>query len=164
MNNTIKLFFASALVLGFLTVISSCSKNEVSVNEPLVAGETLAKQPDSGLYVVARFVDQGVNKTSLFAGYTFLFDDNGDLIVFIPDQTVTGTWSLNMAETVITITVPGTGALNNIDSIWTFFITDTRTSLRDAEPDKLVFAKLKSFPKSESIAAGRSPASFFALA
>ena len=143
---TIKLFFAASLVFALAISITSCSKQDASVAiEETLPGELVAKQPDSGLYKVVRFFDKGENETSLFAGYTFLFDDDGTLTAFLPNQTdaVVGTWALNADETILTITIPGTQALDNIDGDWSLVtLTNKRIGLKNTEPDILLFSKI----------------------
>lgn len=145
MKNIFKIL-GTPIVLFLIVATSSCTKeNATAPADELASGEVAYKQPDSGLYKIARFLDQGDDESALFNGYTFEFQPDGDLIATLPDgQVVNGTWTLNAAETVMSIDISGTGALNNLDADnWRVVqITDTRIRLRKSGPDVVVFVMI----------------------
>ena len=113
-------------------------------DETLLPGEIAAVQPSPGVYVISKFIDTHDDKTSLFTGYTFEFQADGDLIVTTNTNKVfTGSWSLNSAGTVMTINISGNAKLKNLDDDnWKVAkITNIRIRLTAPGPDVVVFTK-----------------------
>ena len=113
-------------------------------DEALLPGEIAAAQPSPGVYVISKFIDTRDDKTSLFTGYTFEFQADGDFIATTNTNNVfNGSWSLNSAGTVMTINISGNAKLKNLDDDnWKVArITNIRIKLTAPGPDVVVFTK-----------------------
>src|SRR5205085_3426657 len=116
MKNLTKVFAVPFVMICVMMIAASCQKDSSTVpaDEVLAPGEVEMKQPDPGTYTITKFIDTGDDQTSQFNGYTFKFKTNGDLVATAPNGDVfNGSWSLNSAETVMTINISGTNALND---------------------------------------------------
>ena len=155
MKQTILKMNALLLVSVITLTLWSCSKTEPvqpalptqsnSLNdEALLPGEIAAAQPSPGVYVISKFIDTRDDKTSLFTGYTFEFQADGDFIATTNTNSVfNGSWSLNSAGTVMTINISGNAKLKNLDDDnWKVAkITNIRIKLTAPGPDVVVFTK-----------------------
>lgn len=147
MSNIKKVLFAPILFVCTMLVLSSCTKEEIAGTLPeddLLAGEVDAKQPAPGTYVVTKFIDTGDDETAQYNGYTFVFGANGSLTATFNGQTFNGFWDLNSAETMMELSIGGTGALKDLDDDdWSVIrITNQRIKLSSPGPDKVIFTKI----------------------
>lgn len=145
MKNMLKILTAPLVVCLMMTV-SSCQKDNTTTptDEVLAPGEVAAKQPKPGLYTITKFIDSGDDKTATFNGYTFEFQANGGFIATTGGVAFTGSWSLNGAETVMTINIAGNAALNNLDDDnWNVVkITNMKIKIKKNGPDNVIFQKI----------------------
>jgi hypothetical protein len=143
-----QLFLLSA-VLATGLFISSCSdeaRNIVPLTEdPANPAEIEAKEPAPGVYAITKFVDTGDDETAQFSGYTFTFGADGSLVASANGQTYNGWWSLNGPQTVMTLTISGTPALDDLDDDdWSVGrITNLRIRISASGPDVVVFSKIQ---------------------
>ena len=93
MKKKIKYLGISFLVALFAACTSDNSNdnNSDSLDAQIQEVKNLAS---SGTWIVASFVDSGVNETDDFAGYSFTFNANGSLIANKGSNTVEGSWSI----------------------------------------------------------------------
>src|SRR6187549_2441422 len=115
-----KLFkiLAAPVVVCLMMAASSCQKDNATtpLDEAMAPGEIAFKQPDPGLYKINKFIDTGDDETAQFNGYTFEFQADGDFIATTNNGTVfNGSWSLNGAETEMTLNIAGNAALDDLD-------------------------------------------------
>lgn len=143
--NTLAVSLAMLAILSF----ASCSKdNSVipsSVTETVTATEVDLKKPAPGNYTITKFIDTGDDETAQFNGYTFKFKANGGLVATTgTGQTFNGSWSLNSAETIMTLNISGTAALNDLDDDdWQVVkITNKVIKITKNGPDTVVFTKV----------------------
>ncbi len=139
-------------VLVMLTGLffASCSKDTSVV--PATADEQVSsvddialKQVSPGTYKIQKFIDTGDDETAQFNGYTFKFMANGQLIVTTgTGQQFTGSWNLNSAQTVMTINIAGTPALQDLDDDdWQVVkITNNVIKIKANGPDVVTFVKI----------------------
>ncbi len=148
MTNIKKVLMAPLLIVCTLLVLNSCTKEDSATKLPsedeLLAGEVVEKQPSPGVYTITKFIDTGDDETAQFNGYTFEFKANGTLIATNNGQTYTGSWDLNNAETVMTINIAGTNALDDLDDDdWEVIrITNQRIKISAPGPVKVIFTKI----------------------
>jgi len=89
--------------------------------------------------------DTGDDETAQFNGYTFQFQKDGDLIATTANGEVfNGSWSLNSAETIMTIEISGNEALKDLDDDdWTVVrITNQKIRIKANGPDMVIFSKI----------------------
>ena len=146
MKNILKILTAPLVVCLMMTV-SSCQKDNTTApaDEALAAGEVEYKQPKPGVYMISKFIDSGDDETAQFNGYTFEFQADHDLIATTGAGVVfTGSWSLNSAETVMTIAISGNAALNDLDDDnWNVTrITNMKIKIKKNGPDVVTFVKI----------------------
>ena len=142
-----KTFAVPFALMCVMMIASSCQKDNSAVpaDEVLAPGEVEMKQPDPGTYTITKFIDTGDDETAQFNGYTFKFKTNGNLIATAPNGDVfNGSWSLNSAETVMTINITGTPALDDLDDDdWNVVkITNQKIKIKKNGPDIVVFEKI----------------------
>jgi len=146
MKNLFKTLTAPLVVCLMMTV-SSCQKDSTTTpaDQTLAPGEVAYKQPKPGVYMITKFTDSGDDKTSIFNGYTFEFQANGGFIATTANAEVfNGSWSLNPAETVMTLNIAGNAALNNLDDDnWKVIkITNMKIKIKKNGPDMVIFEKI----------------------
>ena len=144
-SNTLLASLAMLAILFF----ASCSKdNSVipsSLTEPVTATEVDLKKPSPGNYTISKFIDTGDDETAQFNGYTFKFKFNGGLVATTANgQVFNGSWSLNSAETIMTLNISGTAALDDLDDDdWQVVkITNKVIKITKNGPDTVVFTKV----------------------
>ena len=114
------------LILAVMVVITglfaaSCAKDNsvvpASAGEQVTSADEVAmKQPAPGNYKIAKFIDTGDDETSQFNGYVFTFSANGGFTAKTPGgQVFNGSWSLNSAQTMMTLNIAGNNALDDLD-------------------------------------------------
>ncbi len=140
----------SAIVL----TVFSCSKEQLlkptentqsaDMAEAMQLDELVAQQPVPGIYKITKFIDTNDDQTAQFSNYTFEFQADGDFIAAKKNGRVfNGTWKLNGAQTVMTISIAGNAVLKNLDDDnWAVAkITNKRIKLTAPGPDAVVFTK-----------------------
>lgn len=145
---------ASAILTSFMMLavlfLSSCSKDN-SVTPSTVTTESTSsvevelKQPSPGNYKITKFIDTGDDETAQFNGYTFQFKANGGLTVTTgTGQVFNGSWSLNSAQTVMTINIAGNNALDDLDDDdWQVVkITNRVIQITANGPDTVTFTRI----------------------
>src|SRR5690242_5927781 len=115
-----KSIMLSLVVLAISSLLlSSCSKdNSITPSTSSTSSSSSVieeRRPAPGTYTISKFIDTGDDETAQFNGYTFTFAKNGGLVVNFNGQTFNGSWSLNSNETIMTINIAGTNALNDLD-------------------------------------------------
>ncbi|RZJ67174.1 MAG: hypothetical protein EOO50_06530 [Flavobacterium sp.] len=139
-----KKFLIPALFSVFAIASTSCSSDDDGPrpNQDPTPAVTVATQ---GTWNVASFVDNGVDKTADFAGFTFTFNADNVVAVDGNGQTVAGTWSIVSDDDFDTpedsnldfnlfFQTPTTFRVFNEDwDIATY--TDTRIELQDLDDD-----------------------------
>lgn len=114
-------------------------------DETLRPGESIEADVSPGVYKIQRFTDTGDDETAQFNGYTFDFQADGTLVATTNTGAVhTGRWSLNSAETRMTLVIRGTNALQDLDDDdWKVQrITNQRIKIKAQGPDVAIFVKL----------------------
>lgn len=130
-----KIFYLLALFIAAqLLQSSSCSKSD---DQSVIAGDY------SGSWKISLYFDN-TDETAHFAGYTFTFNNGGQLIATNGSNTATGTWSTSSSKLIINFgTTPNFSDLNDD---WLIEVkTSTSINLKDDNPaqnDKLQFTKL----------------------
>jgi hypothetical protein len=140
----------TVFAVAFLLI--SCSKNELfkPVSQQIATSQEderiVSAVPDDivGRYRVSRFIEDGKNETARFTGYRFAFQADSSLIARTNSgQIVEGSWIPDTTGTIITIDISGTGALDRLVGDWQIVeVTDSRMVLRNADGDRVVFARL----------------------
>ena len=133
-----------AVLAASTFLLSSCSKdNSVAPATTTSSSVIEEKRPAPGVYTIAKFIDTGDDETAQFNGYTFTFKKNGAFIATFNGQTFNGSWSLNSQETVMTLNISGTNALEDLDDDdWTVVrITPTTIKISSNGPDVVTFVK-----------------------
>lgn len=141
-----KMMVLPAILIGIAGILSSCSKEQISLtDEEVLPDESILRQPSPGNYSVFKFIDTGDDETSQFTGYVFEFQADGDLIATTNTGAVfTGFWDLNSAETMMEISIAGTDALEDLDDDdWTVNrITNSRIGIFAPGPDRVIFQRI----------------------
>ncbi len=130
-----KFFYLVALILSTQVLqSSSCSKND---DQSVIAGDY------SGGWRVSYYFDNS-DETYKFTGYTFTFNNGGQLTATNGSNTVTGTWSTGSSKLIINF-----GAAANFSDLNDDWLIEEKTSssikLKDDNPaqlDRLQFIKL----------------------
>jgi hypothetical protein len=143
MKNIFKIL-AAPVVVCLMMAATSCQKDNATtpLDEVMAPGEVAYKQPKPGVYTITKFVDTGDDETAQFNGYTFEFQADGDFIATTGTGDVfNGSWDLNAAETVMTLVISGTQALNDLDDDnWDVVkITNKKIKIRANGPDIVIF-------------------------
>jgi hypothetical protein len=146
---TTKAILAVLVVLTGL-FFASCSKDNsvvpATADTQVSAVDDIAmKQVSPGIYKISKFIDTGGNETAQFNGYTFNFMANGVLKVTTGSgQVFTGSWNLNNAQTMMTINIAGTPALQDLDDDnWQVVrITNQFIKIQAPGPDVVTFVKI----------------------
>ncbi len=91
----------SLLMMLFVTLGTavSCSDDDNdSTNEPITNEETaaIATAMREGVWQITAFTKDGVERTTGFEGYNFVFDGENDLIATNGTTVNTGTWSVTL--------------------------------------------------------------------
>ena len=149
--------FKSLHLFAFLTIsciLWSCTKEKVSTpasqqssvtsDEALQPGENIVETIVPGTYHITRDIDDGVDETADYAGYTFKFNADGTLIASKDGVDYPCKWKTNDAETKMSLITKGTPELLKIagtqDKAWTITrLTDHSIILKRKGPDKVVF-------------------------
>ncbi|HMJ48285.1 MAG TPA: hypothetical protein VK498_13215 [Ferruginibacter sp.] len=127
--------YAIGFVFFISTLLSSsCSKNDDILSTP----GTIAGSWKVSLYFDSR------DETSKFTGYTFNFNDGGQLVATNGTNSVTGTWS--QASSKLNISFGVTPVFSDLNDDWLIEEkTSTSIRLKDdnlSQDDKLQFTKL----------------------
>jgi hypothetical protein len=137
------------LAVLVMMLAASCSKdNSVAPASTTVTSTTPEvdmKQPAPGNYKIAKFIDTGDDETAQFNGYVFTFSANGALKVTTGSgQVFNGSWSLNGAETIMTINIAGNNALDDLDDDdWQVIkITNKNIKITKNGPDSVFFTRI----------------------
>ncbi|HEX5023766.1 MAG TPA: hypothetical protein VFV68_00780 [Agriterribacter sp.] len=95
-NTAMKTLF---LVLGssLCLITGSCKKDDTS---PATASD-VSTSVSSGSWKVTYFVDDNVDKTIDFSGYTFTFNKNGTVAAVKTGNTENGTWSAGNDDSTV---------------------------------------------------------------
>lgn len=146
MRNLTRVLAIPTVSVCMMMMIISCSKEDQITPAKTVQptpSEILEKQINPSVYIVTRFIDNGQDQTAEFNGYTFQFFANGGLLASFGETNVTGTWSLDSTETVLSIDISGTGNLNDIDDDnWNVIrITNNGFRIQKSGPDVVIFHK-----------------------
>lgn len=147
-----------SLYLLAIAIISctlwSCTKEKTSTpvsqqstvdsDEALQPGENIVEAITPGIYTITKAVDDGVDRTADYAGYTFQFNADGTLVASKGTDDYPGKWKLNDAETKMSLITKGTPELLRIagtqDKSWAVTkLTDRTFILKRKGPDKVVF-------------------------
>jgi hypothetical protein len=151
--------FNSLRLLAIATiscVLWSCTKEKVSTpvsqqsavtkdaDDALQPGENTVETVVPGTYVITKDIDNSVDRTADYAGYTFLFNADGTLVAADAGVDYPGKWKVNDAETKMALITKGTPELLRIagtsDKTWTITkLTDHSFILKRKGPDKIVF-------------------------
>lgn len=130
-----KFFYLVALIISTQVLqSSSCSKND---DQSVIAGDY------SGGWRVSYYFDNS-DETYKFTGYSFTFNNGGQLTATNGSNTVTGTWSTGSNKLIINF---GTTAdFTKLNDDWLIEEkTNSSIKLKDDNParlDKLQFTKL----------------------
>lgn len=76
--------------LTALGTLASCSQSDPASPTPAV----VQQQMQTGQWRITSFIDSGKDETAHFTGYTFQFQDNGNLTATNGSLTHTGHWSI----------------------------------------------------------------------
>ncbi len=128
-------FYLIAIVIASQVLqSSSCSKSE---DQSVISGDY------SGGWKVSMYFDNS-DETYKFSGYTFTFNNGGQLTATNGSNTITGTWSTGSSKLIINF-----GATANFSDLNDDWLIEEKTSssikLKDDNPaqlDKLQFIKL----------------------
>jgi len=141
MKNVTRLLTLPAMLAFMIFLVSSCSKEESGTpNEnSMISAKLTPITP--GTYVIKKFIDSGDDETAQFNGYKFMFKANGNLGVKFNGQTFAGSWDLNSGETMLTINISGTPALEDLDDDdWEVIgISSTTIKVQAPGPDMITF-------------------------
>ncbi len=118
--------FFSVLVLALSFMFTSCDDKSNNSNSGV------SQPPASGAWKVVYFFDRS-DETSHYSGYTFEFNDNGDLVANKGAQTYTGSWSDNCDDSsnkfCISFSSNAPSELEEISEDWRVIeITDNKLS------------------------------------
>jgi hypothetical protein len=110
MKNKITLLVLSLIIS---VTFSNCKK------EDRVSPNNTSSVISQGDWKVSSFNDSGKDETSHFAGYSFRFDDKGQLIATKSGSSVSGTWSTGKddSHTELIINFPS-APLNELNEDW----------------------------------------------
>ena len=144
MRNFKHILMLLAVLATSSVLLSSCSKDASMVPSASTTSSTSVieeRKPAPGTYTISKFIDTGDDQTAQFNGYTFTFKKNGGLTATFNGQTFNGSWSLNSAQTVMTINIAGTNALNDLDDDnWNVVkISMTTIKISANGPDQVTF-------------------------
>lgn len=85
-------FYALLSLLCFSLMSSTCSSDDDNMPNSSVQDAVMVSQ--SGTWKISSFIDSGQNETNHFTGYTFTFEDDGDVTATNGSNTLTGSWSI----------------------------------------------------------------------
>ena len=150
-----KVIKAMSPVLLISMLLIGCTKNTdaPSSNSPDVANPSSTVV--AGKWVIASYTQRTEDKTGQFAGFTFVFDQGGQVTATQNGEVTSGTWSYSPssvgyyggAPTKASMTINlGTGkALKNLTRTWNVLSNEaSKLSLINPEPlegENLVFTK-----------------------
>jgi hypothetical protein len=88
-----KIEYISGVILLFLILTVSCSKDSSSDNNTSTADQ-VATMIKSGSWSITYFYDTDHEETGNFSGYSFTFNEDGTVVAVNGNTTVAGTWSI----------------------------------------------------------------------
>lgn len=101
------------LLAGIASVAFSCKKAELKEINSIM---------QEGTWSVTKFVEDGVDETSDFDGYSFFFKSKTDVDATINGSTTAGTWKTfrddNVYKFQLEFNAPDTNILNEIEDDW----------------------------------------------
>ncbi|MBK8923922.1 MAG: hypothetical protein IPM81_20955 [Saprospirales bacterium] len=105
-----QIFFLALLATFAWTGCSKSSDDNSNPANPQLSGTK---------WVVTYFWDKDKDETPDFNGYTFEFNDNGVLVVYLPGgATKTGQWTAHNSSNKLQLTISGTYPLDEMNDEW----------------------------------------------
>ncbi len=89
--------FKNLALIIFVAMLSACSSDDDEMNNSNNLNSQIQEITDlamSGSWVIASFIDSGVDETDDFSGYVFTFDADGSLMATDGTTTIEGSWSI----------------------------------------------------------------------
>ncbi len=131
-------------LIALLSVFVACESDDNNDTNQVTSQEIpqIVAAAQSGSWVVASYIEDGVNETSDFAGYTFDFMSNGTVVATLNSETTEGTWSVtddsnssssdDDVDFNISFPVPDTSVLDELNDDWDILsYSSTQIRLRD---------------------------------
>lgn len=89
-----------AIALLSMGLISSCSEDEVKVDEEITAAdmESIKATVESGDWRISKYSDDDIDETSNYVGFSFRFNTDGTLGATDGNTSVSGAWSMTTSE------------------------------------------------------------------
>lgn len=130
----------TVLAIALATFLTSCDKDDNGNDIPQVQDTKNTIQ--TGTWKVTALEDSGVDKTAVFADYSFIFAENGALTATDGTTAQTGSWAVRNdrdsddlvddVELTISFPVSGTSILDDLNDDWDIVsVTETKIELID---------------------------------
>lgn len=146
-----KLLFKKTLTLALLIILPllSCNSDDSPSSNSQLASQ-VQSQAVNGTWNVSLFNEDGVNKTSLFEGFNFVFTVDGTVSATNNTDLVSGTWVTGVDDSTpkfILFFVVSSGPFEEISEDWRILsVSPTKMEFRhvsggDGSIDLLTFTK-----------------------
>jgi hypothetical protein len=123
--------FLYGLVVLCLTLTASCSKDDNLTGDNSINSVSNRNIGNSGIWFVTLFSEDGRNQTNPFAGFSFEFKSNGQLLATKSSESIIGTWKYvtDSGKLKILIGFPNIGKFDDLTEDWEL-IQETETIIR----------------------------------
>jgi hypothetical protein len=134
--------FNLATLFAFTILMSCSTSDDNSVNPANILQQQIIQTTttaQSGTWRIVSFLDNGIDETDNFFGYTFTFSSNGTVTAETLNDTESGTWSVSSSSSSsssvdfnIFFNVPDTHDFDDLNDDWDILALDTnRIELQD---------------------------------
>ena len=128
------------LIILMIVTFDSCKKDDNTSSTPGVV-----QIVTNGTWRITNFVESTENKTADFAGYTFSFNSNGQLIALLSGVNTTGSWGWDDSNTKFHISIGSIKPLSDLTGDWLILEkSETLISLKNdnsAKNEQVAFAR-----------------------
>lgn len=130
-------------LLSFIFLLFACNKEEDL--QPTNTNSSMLTSYLTGVggLVISEFLEEGMNKTSMFDPYVFSFDTDGFVTASSINQTISGTYLVftDDGRTELSMNFPGNSEFTELNDDW-YFISQNETTIRfEDNGDILEFIK-----------------------
>ena len=112
------------LIILTLVALSSCKKDDNSGST-----QDIVQVVTSGTWRITSFVESSENKTADFAGYTFSFESNSQLIASLSGTNTIGSWRWDDGSSKFHISIGNGTPLSDFTDDW-LILEKTETLIR----------------------------------
>jgi len=131
------------LCVSLMTLLIACDKEDVLQSTNTSSSILTSALTGVSGFVISEFVEEGVNKTSTFAPFVFVFDTDGLVTASSINQTISGTYLVftDDGKTELSMNFPGNSEFTELSDDW-YLISQNETTIRlEDNGDILEFIK-----------------------